>query len=30
MAARIHVGTSGYSFKDWIGTVYPMGMKPRD
>lgn len=30
MTARIHVGTSGYSFKDWIGTVYPMGMKSRD
>ncbi|MEE8195319.1 MAG: DUF72 domain-containing protein, partial [Candidatus Bipolaricaulota bacterium] len=30
MAARIHVGTSGYSFKDWIGTVYPTGTKSRD
>jgi uncharacterized protein YecE (DUF72 family) len=30
MAARIYVGTSGYSFKDWIGTVYPMGMNSRD
>ena len=27
MAATIHVGTSGYSFKDWLGTVYPKGMK---
>jgi len=23
----MHVGTSGYSFKDWLGTVYPRGMK---
>ena len=23
MAAPIRVGTSGYSFKDWVGTVYP-------
>jgi len=30
MTARIHVGTSGYSFKDWLGTVYPTGMKSRD
>ena len=30
MRARIYVGTSGYSFKDWLGTVYPPAMKPRD
>lgn len=27
MTAKIHVGTSGYSFKDWLGTVYPASMK---
>ena len=27
MTASIHVGTSGYSFKDWLGTVYPAKMK---
>ena len=27
MAAIIKVGTSGYSFKDWEGTVYPRGLK---
>ncbi len=27
MAAAIRVGTSGYSFKDWLGTVYPKGMR---
>jgi len=27
MKASIHVGTSGYSFKDWLGTVYPAKMK---
>ena len=26
MAAEVHVGTSGYHFKDWVGTVYPQGM----
>ncbi len=30
MVATIHVGTSGYSFKDWIGTVYPKGSAPGD
>jgi len=29
-AASIRVGTSGYSFKDWVGTVYPRGMRPAD
>jgi len=24
---RIHVGTSGYSFKDWVGPYYPSGTK---
>ena len=23
----VRVGTSGYSFKDWVGTFYPTGMK---
>jgi len=26
----IRVGTSGYSFKDWVGTVYPPRLKPGD
>ena len=26
MAGEIHVGTSGYHFKDWVGTVYPRGL----
>jgi len=30
MTAEIHVGTSGYSFKDWLGTIYPAGMKAGD
>ncbi len=30
MTATIHVGTSGYSFKDWLGTVYPTGTKSGD
>ncbi|MBN1859431.1 DUF72 domain-containing protein [Candidatus Bipolaricaulota bacterium] len=25
MQAEMHVGTSGYSFRDWVGTVYPSG-----
>jgi len=24
----IKLGTSGFSFKDWVGPVYPQGMKP--
>jgi uncharacterized protein YecE (DUF72 family) len=24
----IHIGTSGYSFPDWIGTAYPEGLVP--
>ncbi len=28
--ARIHVGTSGYSFKDWVGPFYPRRLKPSD
>lgn len=30
MIPPIHVGTSGYSFRDWLGTVYPKGMKVGD
>jgi uncharacterized protein YecE (DUF72 family) len=30
MTAQIRIGTSGYSFKDWVGTVYPAGLQPRD
>jgi uncharacterized protein YecE (DUF72 family) len=29
-AARILVGTSGYSFRDWVGPFYPPGMKAGD
>ncbi|HNR79762.1 MAG TPA: DUF72 domain-containing protein [Mesotoga infera] len=24
----IHIGTSGYSFPDWVGTAYPKGLVP--
>jgi uncharacterized protein YecE (DUF72 family) len=27
---RIHVGTSGYSFADWVGPFYPPGTRPGD
>ena len=27
---RIVVGTSGYSFSDWVGSFYPMGIKKGD
>ena len=26
----LRIGTSGFSFNDWIGTVYPPGIKQRD
>ncbi len=26
----IHIGTSGFSYNDWIGPVYPQGTKKRD
>ncbi len=26
----IRLGTSGFSFKDWVGPVYPQGMKPSE
>jgi len=28
MEHKTHVGTSGYSFRDWVGTVYPPGTPP--
>lgn len=27
---QIRIGTSGYSYKDWVGPVYPEGTKPSD
>ena len=27
---RIRIGTSGYSFADWVGPFYPPGTKPSD
>lgn len=27
---RIHLGTSGYSYADWVGPIYPVGTRPRD
>ena len=29
-AARVLVGTSGYSYDDWVGPVYPVGTSRRD
>jgi uncharacterized protein YecE (DUF72 family) len=28
--ANVYVGTSGYSFKDWVGPFYPRRLKPSD
>jgi uncharacterized protein YecE (DUF72 family) len=28
MTAQLRIGTSGYSFQDWVGTVYPPGTRP--
>jgi uncharacterized protein YecE (DUF72 family) len=28
MTSQVRIGTSGYSFADWVGTVYPSGTKP--
>jgi uncharacterized protein YecE (DUF72 family) len=28
MTAAVRIGTSGYSFPDWVGTVYPSGTRP--
>lgn len=30
MTAEIRVGTSGYSFRDWVGTVYPEHLPSKD
>ena len=30
VSERVHVGTSGYSFPDWVGIVYPPGGRSRD
>jgi len=30
MAANVRIGTSGYSFRDWVGTVYPDGTRASD
>lgn len=29
-ASVIHLGTSGYSYADWVGPVYPPGTRPGD
>jgi uncharacterized protein YecE (DUF72 family) len=28
--ARILIGTSGFSFRDWVGPFYPSGTRPQD
>jgi len=28
--ATIRIGTSGFSYKDWVGPVYPEGLKKAD
>jgi uncharacterized protein YecE (DUF72 family) len=30
MAASIYIGTSGYSYADWVGPFYPVGTKAHD
>jgi uncharacterized protein YecE (DUF72 family) len=30
MAAGILIGSSGYSYKDWVGVFYPDGLRPSD
>jgi len=30
MPTEIRIGTSGYHFKDWVGTVYPKGLQPKN
>ncbi len=29
MAGRVHIGTAGWSYKDWKGRVYPPTAGPR-
>jgi uncharacterized protein YecE (DUF72 family) len=28
--AQILIGTSGYSYHEWVGPVYPIGTKPTE
>jgi len=28
--AQILIGTSGYSYREWVGPVYPEGTKTKD
>jgi len=30
VSARMRIGTSGYSYKDWTGPFYPDGTRPKD
>ncbi|MFN8485583.1 MAG: DUF72 domain-containing protein [Anaerolineae bacterium] len=30
MTAQIHIGTSGYSYDDWVGPIYPADVKKTD
>lgn len=30
ISQRIHIGTSGWSYKDWVGPFYPQGTKATD
>ncbi|HEX6178231.1 MAG TPA: DUF72 domain-containing protein [Thermoanaerobaculia bacterium] len=30
MSAEIHIGTSGYSYKHWVGRYYPEDLKPSE
>lgn len=30
MAGKIYIGTSGWSYKHWMGTFYPVGTKQKD
>ncbi|MFN8474894.1 MAG: DUF72 domain-containing protein [Anaerolineae bacterium] len=30
MAAQIYIGTSGYSYDDWVGPIYPEDIKKTD
>jgi uncharacterized protein YecE (DUF72 family) len=30
VSGSLHIGTSGYSFPDWVGTIYPPNARPAD
>jgi len=30
MSGKLRIGTSGYHFKDWVGTVYPRGLPAKE